>query len=85
LQKSRQPLDLPKKQGGYGHVRTSSSRGHESLDHGSITHHPSNLIRVTQGLFPREQSKNPKRNKDIEASGFGKSGVTWTRSRGNPS
>jgi hypothetical protein len=30
--KSRQPLDLPKKQGGYGHVRSSSSRDRESLD-----------------------------------------------------
>jgi hypothetical protein len=32
LAKSRQPLDLPKKQGGYGRVRSSSSRGRESLD-----------------------------------------------------
>jgi hypothetical protein len=30
--KSRQPLDLPKKKGGYGRVRSSSSRDHESLD-----------------------------------------------------
>jgi hypothetical protein len=32
LEKSRQPLDLPKKQGGYGRVRSSSSRGREPLD-----------------------------------------------------
>jgi hypothetical protein len=52
--KSRQPLDLPKKQGGYGRVRSSSSRSRESL--GSLVSYPSavgsdrSCTRVTIGI-----------------------------------
>jgi hypothetical protein len=46
------------------------------------------LTGVAQGLNPREQSGNPEKHRDIEASGFGKSGIPWTRDRqihrGNP-
>jgi hypothetical protein len=50
LEKSRQPLDLPKKQGGYGRVGSSSSRSREPWDRGSVTHQPSDLIGVAQEL-----------------------------------
>jgi hypothetical protein len=83
--KSRQPLDLPKKRGGYGCVRSSSSRSREPLDRRPVTRQPSDLTGVAQGLNPREQSKNPEKHRDIETSGFGKSEVPWTRGRGNPS
>jgi hypothetical protein len=48
--KSRQPLDLPKKQGGYGRVRSSSSRSRESLDRWSVTRQPSDLTGAARGL-----------------------------------
>jgi hypothetical protein len=50
LEKSRQPLDLPKKQGGYGHVGSSSSRSREPLDRGSVTRQPSDLTGAARGL-----------------------------------
>jgi hypothetical protein len=84
LEKSRQPLDLPKEQGGYGCVRSSSSRGHEPLDRGSVTRQLSDLTGVAQGLNPREQSKNPKRHRDTEPSEFRKSGFTRAEDREFP-
>ena len=47
---THQPLDLPKKQRGYGRVGSLSSRSRESLDLGSATHQPWDLTEVSQGL-----------------------------------
>jgi hypothetical protein len=84
LVKSHQPLDLSKRRGGYDHVRSSSSRGREPLDHGSVTHQSSDLTGVAQGLNPREQSKNPKRHRNIEPSEFGKLRFTRAEDREFP-
>jgi hypothetical protein len=83
--KSHQPSDLVKKWGGYSYIRSSSSKNSESLDHHPVARQPSDSTGVAQDLIPREQSGNPEKHRDIEASGFGKSGIPWTRDRENPS
>jgi hypothetical protein len=44
--KSHQPLDLPKKRGGYGHVQSPSSRGREQSDRWSVSRQPSSSTGV---------------------------------------
>jgi hypothetical protein len=67
--KSRQSSDLVKKWGGYGCVRSSSSRDREPSDHHPVTRQPSDLTGVAQGLNPREQRENPEKDQ-----GFGHRG-----------
>jgi hypothetical protein len=68
--KSRQPLDLPKKQGGYGRVRSPSSRGREPLDRWSVSRQPSSSTGVAQDLSPCEQRKTPEKTSGFWSSGF---------------
>lgn len=88
LAKPRQPSDLPEKRGGYGYVRGLSSR--DCGPSRSAHSYPSTvrLTGVAQGLNLREQSGNPEKHRNIEASEFGKSGILWTKDRqihrGNP-
>jgi hypothetical protein len=58
---SRQPSDLPEERGGYGCIRSSSSRDREPSDHHPVTRQPSDSTGVAQDLIPREQRENPEK------------------------
>jgi hypothetical protein len=68
--KSRQPLDLSKRRGGYGRVRSPSSRGREPLDRWSVNRQPSGSTGVARDLSPREQRETPEKTSEFWSSGF---------------
>jgi hypothetical protein len=77
--KSCQPSDPPEKRGGYSYIQSLSSRNGGPSDHPIVTCQPSDLTGVAQGLCLREKSGNSEKHQNIEASEFGKLGISWTR------